>query len=98
MLGNIRSRRLLYVKAILFVVLGAVAAVMNVLAETRWERALLLAVTVWAFCRAYYFAFYVIEHYVDPRFRFAGLGAFLRYALTGRSRADEQNAGKIDMP
>ena len=42
--------------------------------------ALLLAICVWSFCRAYYFAFYVIQHYVDPGYKFAGLLDFLRYA------------------
>ena len=41
--------------------------------------ALLLALAIWAFCRAYYFAFYVIEHYIDPGFKFAGLWAMLRH-------------------
>ena len=41
--------------------------------------AVLLAIAIWSFCRFYYFAFYVIEHYVDPQFRFAGLGSFVRY-------------------
>ena len=36
-------------------------------------------VTVWCFARAYDFAFYVIGHYVDPSFKFAGLGSFVRY-------------------
>ena len=39
--------------------------------------ALFLALTIWAFCRAYYFAFYVIEHYVDPGFKYAGLWDFV---------------------
>ena len=43
--------------------------------------AMLLAVAIWAFCRAYYFAFYVVEHYADPAFRFAGLLAFVRYLI-----------------
>jgi hypothetical protein len=34
---------------------------------------------IWAFCRAYYFAFYVIENYIDPKFRFAGLLSVLGY-------------------
>jgi hypothetical protein len=34
---------------------------------------------IWAFCRAYYFAFYVIENYIDPKFRFAGLFSVLGY-------------------
>lgn len=39
--------------------------------------ALLLLLAIWCFCRAYYFAFYVIEHHVDPNFKFSGLGAFV---------------------
>ena len=42
------------------------------------------AVAVWCFARWYYFAFYVIEHYVDPGFKFAGLGAFARYLVRRR--------------
>ena len=42
---------------------------------------LLLAVAVWCFCRAYYFAFYVIEHYVDENYKFAGLWSFVKYLL-----------------
>jgi hypothetical protein len=45
---------------------------------------LLLLLTVWAFCRFYYFAFYVIEHYVDSTYRFAGLLSFLQYAIHKR--------------
>lgn len=44
-----------------------------------WDRpwgAVLLALSIWGFCRAYYFAFYVIEKYVDPEFRFSGLLSF----------------------
>jgi hypothetical protein len=32
--------------------------------------------SIWCFARAYYFAFYVIEHYVDGSYRYAGLGDF----------------------
>jgi len=44
----------------------------------------LLAVAVWGFCRSYYFAFYVIERYVDPGYRFSGLGSFVLYVVRGR--------------
>ena len=50
-----------------------------------------MAVAIWAFCRAYYFAFYVIELYVDPGQRFAGLGSFVRHALRG-NRDSEPDA------
>ena len=49
-----------------------------------FQLAMLMVIAIWAFCRAYYFAFYVIEHYVDPSYRFAGLGSFVRYALRRR--------------
>ena len=46
----------------------------------------LLAITIWAFCRFYYFAFYVIEHYVDPGYRFAGLVSFLWFIVRSKSK------------
>lgn len=45
---------------------------------------ILLLLCVWASCRAYYFAFYVIEHYVDSSFRFSGLLDFAKYILSRR--------------
>jgi hypothetical protein len=45
---------------------------------------LLVALAVWSFCRFYYFAFYVIEHYVDPSYRFSGLLSFIRYLLENK--------------
>jgi len=54
---------------------------------------LLLAVAVWCFARSYYFAFYVIERYVDPGYRFAGLGSFVRYLLRRRQPAPPPGAG-----
>jgi hypothetical protein len=44
-----------------------------------WKVALLLALAIWAFCRFYYFAFYVLERYVDPTFKFSGLGSLVKY-------------------
>lgn len=46
--------------------------------------AFLLALAIWCFARFYYFAFYVLEHYVDPSYRFAGLGSFVLYFLRRR--------------
>jgi hypothetical protein len=46
----------------------------------------LLIIAVWAFCRFYYFAFYVIEHYVDPSYRYSGLASFARYLIRRRQQ------------
>ena len=42
---------------------------------------MLLGVAIWSFCRFYYFAFYVIEKYVDSSYRFAGLSSVVRYLI-----------------
>jgi hypothetical protein len=78
---EIRDPRLLWLKFGLFVLLGALAAATALILFPDLRLACLMALAIWSFSRAYYFAFYVIEHYVDPSFRFAGLVAFLRYAL-----------------
>ena len=65
--------------------LGLLASVLLVLQSPSVTVAALLCVSVWAFCRFYYFAFYVIQHYVDPEYRFSGLLSFVRYALRKRA-------------
>ena len=68
-------------KGLLFLVIGIAAAVFIYLDNPKWQTAVLLAVGVWSFCRFYYFAFYVIEKYVDPGYKFSGLLSFARYLL-----------------
>jgi len=76
-------------KGILFLIVGLGSAAV-LLAEYRSIKvAVLLAITVWCFCRFYYFAFYVIEHYVDPGYRFSGLWSFARYLAARRGRGND---------
>lgn len=81
---DIRSPRWMWLKGALFVAIGLAAATLLIIEAPSWKVAVLLALAVWAFCRAYYFAFYVIEHYVDPSFRFPGLFSFVAYWLRRR--------------
>jgi hypothetical protein len=81
---DIRHPVLLYAKGTLFVAVGTLAAVLLLLRHSSIEVAVLLAVAIWAFCRAYYFAFYVIEHYIDPQFKFAGLMSVARHLARQR--------------
>ncbi len=62
-------------KAAMFVALAVMAGGLLVWQNPTWTTAACVALVAWACSRAYYFAFYVIEKYVDPSFRFAGLGA-----------------------
>ncbi len=81
---DLRRPALIYAKGILFLGLGFLAAALLILEAPRATTVILLAIAIWAFCRFYYFAFYVIEHYVDSEYRFAGLLSFVRYAVRRR--------------
>src|SRR5262245_5576377 len=100
-MSDITNPKLLYAKGLLFLLTGLAAGGLIIAERPSWKVAALLAVAIWCFCRSYYFAFYVIEHYVDPGYRFAGLWDFARYAL-GRKRPDnapERNAAQeSDIP
>ena len=78
---DLKSKRLIFLKAFLFLVIGATSAILLLAQNFDWLNAALIGLVIWSFCRAYYFAFYVIEHYVDPEFRFASLCAAGRYLL-----------------
>ena len=82
LLGDLEKPIWLYTKAVLLLIAALLAATLLLIESPSIRTAALLAVAIWAFCRAYYFAFYVIEHYVDPGYRFSGLWSFLRYLLS----------------
>jgi hypothetical protein len=83
---DLSNPRWLWLKAGLFVVIGIVSAALVILENPTVRTALFLALTVWAGCRAYYFAFYVIEHYLDPGFKHAGLWDFVSRRVLARRR------------
>lgn len=83
---DLTSATWIKVKGILFLLLGIAAAALLVLENPTWRVALLLALAVWCFCRFYYFAFYVIEKYVDPGYKFSGLWSFVCYLVRRRRR------------
>ncbi|MGB7747067.1 MAG: hypothetical protein WBN75_07255 [Verrucomicrobiia bacterium] len=72
------------VKGLLFLFIGIIAGVLLFLNDQTWKTVGLLVLAIWGFCRFYYFAFYVIEHYVDPNFKFSGLVSFARYLIRRR--------------
>ncbi len=74
---------------------GSLAAILVIAQAPSLTMALLLAICVWGFCRAYYFAFYVIEHYIDPGYKYAGLIDFFR---NGRGRSSKVNRANEQEP
>jgi hypothetical protein len=92
-MADIRHSGLLYVKGGLFVLAGTLACGAILLEHPSLKVAVLLALAIWAFARAYYFAFYVVQHYVDGEYQFAGLLHFLRYCLARRGK---RNSGMTE--
>jgi hypothetical protein len=82
---DIKSPTWIKIKAALFLTLGVSVFGLTLADHPTFKFAFLLVVTVWSFCRFYYFIFYVLERYVDPSYRFSGLLSFLRYLLSKRS-------------
>jgi hypothetical protein len=83
---DLTSATWIKVKGILFLLLGLVAVALLILENPSWKTAGLVALAVWCFCRFYYFAFYVIEKYVDGQYKFSGLGSFARYLWQNRRK------------
>lgn len=80
-MGDLKDFRLMYLKAILFLGIGVLSAGLILLLTGSRQIAVLLALSIWSFCRLYYFLFYVIEHYIDSEYKFAGILSFLRWKL-----------------
>lgn len=84
-MADLKNPKWMYLKALLLLACGLLAGIIVWAEAPSLRNAILLGVCVWGFSRAYYFAFYVIQHYIDPQFRFAGLIDVARYLL-GRPR------------
>ena len=85
MLGDLKNTRVIIAKGFLFLATGSIAAGLLIVDHPDVRTGLLLLITVWSFCRFYYFVFYVIQHYVDPTYHFSGLTSFVRYLWNRRS-------------
>jgi hypothetical protein len=88
---NLANPRLIKLKGILFLLIGVMAAALLMIDQPDLKTAALLAIAIWCFCRFYYFAFYVIEHYADPGYRFSGLWSFARYLIKRRAPEKDGN-------
>jgi hypothetical protein len=87
---DLRNPGSIVFKAALFLFLALLSSAVLLLNELTARRAILLAIAIWSSCRFYYFAFYALQHYVDPGYRFSGvfsLISHLRKHPKGRSSA-----------
>jgi len=76
---DLTDARWITFKALLFLLLGLFCGAWLLARRPGLLNGILLLLTVWCFCRLYYFAFYVIERYIDRDFRYSGLLSFFCY-------------------
>lgn len=85
-MSDLTNPRLIKLKGILFLFMGVLSSALLLIHAPSLTIAFLLGIAIWSFCRFYYFAFYVIQHYVDAGFKFAGLWDFARYMIRRKER------------
>lgn len=83
-MSDLTNPKLIKLKGGLFLIIGVLSSALLLAHAPTTTVALLLVIAIWSFCRFYYFAFYVIQHYVEPEFRFSGLWAFAKYLIHGK--------------
>ena len=97
---DLTSSKWIYTKGFLLLLISLISAVLILIQLPRWDILALLLICLWASCRSYYFAFYVIQNYVDPDYRFSGLFDFTRYLLkrNHQSESDDQSSTMDQSP
>ena len=72
-LDDLRSAAWIHAKGAMFLIIGFLAAALLFLQAPEWKTAALITVAVWAFCRFYYYLFYVLERYLGRDQKFSGI-------------------------
>jgi len=83
-MADLKDARLIYLKGFLFLFGAILAGLLIVFEKPTLKVALLVAIATWCAARFYYFMFYVIQHYVDDRYKFAGVWSFVQYLYKQR--------------
>lgn len=63
----------LRIKGLSFALIGLMSAAILIWQLADWSLILMLFICIWAWCRFYYFLFYVLEHYAGSKRPYAGL-------------------------
>lgn len=87
---DLKNPRWMYAKAAMFVAIGLLSFAIVLGENPSLRTAACLILMIWAFSRAYYFVFYVIEKYVDAEYRFSGIISFLKYLAAKRKGRPQQ--------
>jgi hypothetical protein len=78
---DIQGKWLLHAKGCLFLFVGLLAAGSIWMESENIRTALLLLIAIWAFCRFYYYLFYVLENYIGREQKYAGILDALKFIV-----------------
>jgi hypothetical protein len=81
---DLQSKRWIIAKGVAFLGIAVATAALLLNDAPTPRTAVLLALLVWSASRFYYFLFYVLERYVDPRLRYSGIAALVRATVLRR--------------
>jgi hypothetical protein len=88
---DLKKTILIYLKGFLLAAIVLYSAFLLFSMCPAWQTGFLIVLISWASARAYYFMFYVIEKYVDSRYRFSGVLSFIQYLLS-RKKGDSKSS------
>ncbi len=86
--ADLTSNKLIHAKGFLFLFLGLLSVGILLFESPHFRTVLLLGITIWSFCRFYYYLFYVLDRYLGREKRFAGVCDALGYLF--RAKGDSK--------
>jgi len=72
-MSDLKSKKLIVIKGLMFILIVIISAIGIAIYCPRIEVFALLLILIWASARSYYFLFYVLEKYIDPKLKYNGL-------------------------
>jgi hypothetical protein len=78
---DLKSPTAIKIKGALFACIGIICCGIILASQPNLKTAVLLGVAIWAWCRFYYFLFYVLEHYAGQKRPYAGIFDALKSCL-----------------
>jgi hypothetical protein len=92
-MADLKNKHLIVGKGLLFLLIIVLSSAGLLCLAPERRTVVLLAVLVWASARSYYFLFYVLHHYVDERYQYAGVVALIRSIVHNRRIRPKRGTG-----
>jgi hypothetical protein len=86
--ADLKRPWLIHAKGLFFIIIGVISAGLLFIQVPTLRTAVLLCLTIWAFCRFYYYLFYVLDRYLGREKRFAGVIDAIQYLISNSDRSE----------